>query len=494
MFGGWHWNDESDRSVTSLLLVTSNGAGMGHLSRQLSIGLAAPPGVQSTVLSLSMALPQVLELGIPGEYCPSYEREWMPRRFWNRYLRTRVVALASEVEADVVLFDGVAPYRGLLATRPYLPDTAFIWVRRGMWLPHTTPVNLDRSSQFDRVLEPGDLAKDADRGPTMGRSDALLIPPISMVEVIDRPSRTESATMLGLDPQRPTVLLTLGSGRLGDIAAPGRVALEALLEHKGWQVAMTTAAIATSDIAIPDPTRVVGLRGVYPLARYLNAFDAVVSAAGYNAVHEFVSGGIPTLLVPNRATKTDDQGSRAHGVANRGLALVAEADDPDGIHHAIDRLLDESQRRQLRLTIDTLAPHERMGGAARAAEIAVSTVERHRGTLGMRARGTWRVADDGARTAAMSVLGPTGTDLVRRALRRPALDGIKDRLPVRIVGASDPADQADGETAPLLFSESVTVNDTTSDHLVEHLVAGASEQYLQRRMAIVERNYRLRSM
>ncbi len=54
---------------------------------------------------------------------------------------------------------------------------------------------------------------------------------------------------------------------------------------------------------------------VYPLSRYLRAFDAAVVAAGYNSYHEMVMAGVPAAYVPNLATTTDDQLARAEHAA-----------------------------------------------------------------------------------------------------------------------------------------------------------------------------------
>lgn len=495
MHAGWRWNDEDHRPatagpvvVTTALLVTSNGSGMGHLSRQLSVGLSAGPAGRTALFSLSLGLPQVLGLGIPGEYCPSYEREWMPRWFWNRYLRTRLVALCREIGADAVLFDGVAPYRGLIAARRHLPDTAFLWMRRGMWLEGSGAAFLRTSPWFDAVLEPGDLGSAADRGPTSELADAIRIPPVSMLEVVPRLSRPEAASVLGLDPDRPTILVTLGSGRLGDAASPGRVVLETLLSETSWQVAVTTSGIATSGIPIPDPTRVVEVRGVYPLVRYLAAFDSVVSAAGYNAVHEFVSGGLPTLLVANRATRTDDQVARARGVAAAGLALEAAEDDAAGLASAVRRLLTEEVRADLSAAIGEVDRSRRMGGAAAAWSHLVETVDTRDVGPADRLRAWWGAVDDGARATAMMALGPSGTAAVRRALRRPAPAGIRDPLEVMI---SADAPSQESSARPLLFADSIDVDDLRSGRIVEHVLPGTSESYRKERLAIIARNYRV---
>jgi hypothetical protein len=475
--------------MTVALLVTSNGAGMGHLSRQLSLALSARPGDTSALFSLSLGLPQVLGMGIPGEYCPSYERDVMPRYFWNRYLRTRLVAICEEIGAEVVVFDGVAPYRGLLATRQHLPEVGFVWLRRGMWIEGKGEAFLRKSVYFDAVIEPGDLGAVEDRGATNGRTDSIRIPPVSMLDVVPRVDRREAAAFLGLDPDRPTALVTLGTGRLGDAASPGRVALETLLADESWQVALTTAAIARSGIPIPDPSRVVEIRGVYPLVRYLNAFDASVSAAGYNAVHELVSGGVPTLLVANSATRTDDQVARARGVAGRGLALTADEGDSEGLAHEVRRLLDAAVRAELTGAISSLGADEVRGGGAAGWDVVAGVAETHRATLGARARALRSVVDDGVRSAVMATIGKRGTDAVRRMARRTVPGGVPAPLPVAVVDRFDAA--APGGPTPLLFSERLSVDDVRTDHPIEHLMAGTSEEYRSRRLGIIRRNYQV---
>ena len=47
------------------------------------------------------------------------------------------------------------------------------------------------------------------------------------------------------------------------------------------------------------------------------AFDAAVAAAGYNAYHELIRFGVPSLFVPMRR-QTDDQAARARFAAERG--------------------------------------------------------------------------------------------------------------------------------------------------------------------------------
>ncbi len=483
-----------DEAKPRILLVTSNGAGMGHLSRQLAVGLGLGEQAEYSIFSLSVGAPVVADHGIPIEYCPSYEREWMPRRSWNNYLSDRLVAISKELDIDVLLFDGVAPYPGIAFARALLPEVAFVWSRRGMWRPDTNPSQLRRASIFDLIIEPGDLASNADRGPTATRDDAVKVPPVSMLEVIERMERRAAAEALGLDPDRQTVLLTLGSGRLGDVRGPGAVVLESLLEDPEWQIGITKAAIALAGVDTGTSKRVVEIRGVYPLVRYLAAFDAVVSAAGYNAVHEFLSAGLPTLLVPNASTRTDDQVARAEEVAERGLALMAEETDVGGLADQVRLLSDPGLRARLSSACLALPPAERSGGAIATGHQLLRLVGEFSPSWRLRLGRSWRIFDERWRRKAKDVLGPGLTDSVRRALGRPSYDGPARQLSVRVVDR--PAEfmrLAGTSVLPLLVTDRLDRNTVGAGPPVEHLIHPAGDDYRVSRRAIIERYYEVES-
>jgi hypothetical protein len=460
-------------------MMTSNGAGMGHLTRQLAVTLAAGDAMSPTLFSLSMALPVVADHGVPGEYCPSVERKWMPSGSWHGYLRDRIVAIAREVDAQAVAFDGVAPYPGILAARNAMPDIAFVWVRRGMWRAGVNTAQLRKSPLFDRIVEPGDLAASADEGPTGDRTDAVRVPPITMLDVVPRLSRPEAAAALGLDPARPTALVTLGSGRLGEIEAPGAVVVDALLEDPTWQICVTKSTIAERAVPLRNEGRVVELRGVYPLVRYLHAFDTVVSAAGYNAVHEFIPAALPTLLVPNPATRTDDQVGRADRLAKRGLALAAHPDAPADLSGAVRLLSGEALRTELAEACAALPVPERSGGAAATAEQIVGMASSFTGR-----KATWRrrlaTFDAHSREAAKRALGERGTDVLRRILGRS-----HDDVPQKLSVAIEPAAVPEGAVA-LAFGDDIAAERIREGGPVEHILAGASPAYWEERRRIVE--------
>lgn len=351
-----------------VILMTSNGVGMGHLSRQLTTALSGAHRFDPVVFSLSRALPRIIaaveseELTeahgrrLRFEYAPSWESGWFPtgwrrpirRRYrsyrWAPYLRDRIHALAVETGARALVFDGVAPYPGLVAARAALPQLRFVWVRRGLWQACAPAERLDLSRHFDLTLEPGDIAREWDVGPTRERTDAVRLDgPVSQTDVLEPLEPRAARVALGLPTDRPVLLLAPGSGALGSVDATAAEVLAAIRRRPEWLVAVTRQSIARHSVQ-GNSDQVVILDDVYPLARFLGAFDAAVGAAGYNAVHEQLAVGLPTLLIPSTSHVTDDQPIRARGAAERGAALIVE----DTIAAAVTRLLDASEQERLR--------------------------------------------------------------------------------------------------------------------------------------------------
>jgi hypothetical protein len=307
-----------------------------------------------------------------------------------------------------------------------------------------------------------------------------------MLEVVERLPREEAARALGLDPERPTVLVTLGSGRLGNVRGPGSVVLETLLGDERWQVGVTRAAIALDGIPLGDSGRVREIRSVYPLVRYLNAFDAVVSAAGYNAVHEFLPAGLPTLLVPNPATRTDDQPVRAAYLGSIGAALVAAEDDDASLMRGAEQLSDPDLRRRLAAVCGSL--DSPIGGAAATGALVVDLAAGFVPSRRMRLARTVRIVDSAWREWIKRGLGPEVADRVRRLLGRPASSGIAADLLVSLT--TDPAAfEAGTSPTPLLVTDTVTNDLVRQGPPVEHVLAGTSAGYRAKRMAIIDRYY-----
>lgn len=445
---------------------------MGHLSRQVAIAAAGSPRMRGSILSMSGAVPVVAATGVPAEFCPGPDRRWVNSREWHGYLRDRIVALVEELSAEAVVFDGVAPYPGIGRARPELPGVKFVWMRRGMWIPGVNDQALSRSGYFDQIIEPGDLAGEVDVGPTVDLGDAVRIAPVSMLEVEPPLERSAAAAALGIDPDRPTLLATLGTGRLGDVVGPGRVVLETALADPRWQICLTKPAIAGEALPNPDPTRVVELHDVYPLVRYLGAFDAAVSGCGYNAFHEFLPAAVPTLFVPSPKSVTDDQQARASWGERQGLSLMATAGQLEQVEEQTRRLLDDGVRRDLAEACRSI------GTPAGASEAVEVILDRSGGLSPERRRPG--PDDPGVgpfiRWQAQRLIGPTATATVRWMLRR---QGERPELERTEFGASSEA----------AFGTEISLDLLRSGVVVEHLLAGTSSRYRAARRSIIGRYY-----
>ena len=100
------------------------------------------------------------------------------------------------------------------------------------------------------------------------------------------------------------------------------------------------------------------------MSRYFAAFDAAIAAAGYNAYHELIALGVPSLYVPMRR-ETDDQPARARYAEAAGLGLGVDGPGGAELEAKLDLLLEPDTRGAIATALAELpAPR----GAAEAAE------------------------------------------------------------------------------------------------------------------------------
>lgn len=355
-----------------ILFTTSNGTGLGHLTRSMAIARRLGPELEPLFLTLSAAAPVVRGMGFPVEYVASYATPASGNDYrWSRRLRARLRAVIAEAEPAVVVFDGTHPYEALLGALPR--SGLAVWCRRPLWKPGSSRVPLGRAGAFDAVLEPGELAASEDRGPTVAlREGAHRVDPIVLCDRAELLSRAEAEAELGLEPGRTNVLVALGQG------AEVREATDRCLRHLAGrgdvQVAALSSAIAAASVGADratdaptpgePPAGVVELRATYPMSRYFAAFDAAVAAAGYNAFHELVALGVPSLFVPI-ARDTDDQPARARYAESAGIGLGTQGPADPRLLPKLDELLDGDRRAGIAARLAELAPPT---GAAEAAE------------------------------------------------------------------------------------------------------------------------------
>lgn len=453
--------------LKTVISVTSNGVGMGHICRQLAVLLSGEKQFNSVILSLSGALPRIAQTSLTGEfpeaaarevgfeYSPSRKTGWhqrdgwrgaiwrkYPGYRWEHYLADRIVALVEETGASELIFDGVAAYDGVIEATKRLQGVRTNWFRPCLWQSGVPASRLEREHAFDRVIEPGDYAAEFDQGPTVGRADVTKVAPVSLTEVLKLNDRPTARAALGLPAEGPVLLLAPGAGAVGSVDDIGRDVIDQLRTlGPEWTVAVTQQAIAQHSLAKAHG-RIKVLDDVFPLARHLAAFDAAVSASGYNAANELMCERVPTLFIPSLNHETDDQPMRAYGLAKKGAAL----DVTDlGLEKSVALLMDSDVRAELVEGCKSLP--KATGGAETAALLA----------------------EDSPIPANPSLSGKFSEP------GRPLLD-------LRPVAAK-------GKPS-FEIRESVKVDDLRGETPIEHVLPGSSSGYRERRQQIANWLYR----
>jgi UDP:flavonoid glycosyltransferase YjiC (YdhE family) len=171
------------------------------------------------------------------------------------------------------------------------------------------------------------------------------IPPICCRQPEECLGRPEARAALGVDPEQPLVIV-LGSGS----AAVQDDLLRLLLRVRdrirdGFRLEVMSTVLPAGE------RTGLRVRALYPAMRYLRAADLVVSAAGYSAVWESRSLGLPAIWLP-QARRYDDQAWRARG----------------GLTAATPRQLEETIASSLRTRCAAQARPEPFCGATVLAE------------------------------------------------------------------------------------------------------------------------------
>jgi UDP-N-acetylglucosamine:LPS N-acetylglucosamine transferase len=457
----------------TIILATSNGVGMGHLARASAIALALKEYANPIIVSMAGGIAEVPEfMGIRCEYIPGRDRLWMSREKWDAYLRDRLLALVDETGAKVLSFDGVVPYPGVIAAKFGHPKLSLVWVRRGLWQkkPQRFVLGL-QSKMMDHIVEPGDIARAYDFGPTAVRKDATLTSPVSLFQSETAFERDEARKILGLDLDRPAVLVQLGTGD-SDVNEKMTAALSGLLGWKDLQVILTKQPLDKDGKSLAPEGLDIRVVRYFPLAKVLRAFDAGVCATGYNGVHELLPAQVATVFVSN-IRGTDDQEARAKWCHDFGYALRADQADLADITSKVRELQNAEVRARLSAKCAELP--DTTGGA----EIAKILYD-------------LATAKEPIRPSRITYIRLTIQEHINRGLRHVAYLGLRrvalvyrflhPHIVVQVTRQEPPV-WGDQNTAKELHPL------IKGDQRFEHLITGASDRYKQRRAEIAEAAY-----
>jgi hypothetical protein len=250
---------------------------------------------------------------------------------WIEWEEAAFAAFLAKTQPAAVIYDssGVDPFVVRALRQPGNGSTSLVLVRRAMWQAHRDPAYLDAAQHAVLVAEPGDLSAAADRGPTVTASPrfAGIARFARTAPVVLRPDngpllRGAARRALGLSPFRRRVcLVSLGGEAFGrDATLVQDIATAAGKAGVGLIWARSPLARSATDLGTDPAT----LRHLFPLGRFLMAFDGVITACGYNSFHETMQSQVPVLLVPTAHERLDDQVARASHAAAKGWALMLD--------------------------------------------------------------------------------------------------------------------------------------------------------------------------
>lgn len=328
-----------------VMMMTSNGVGLGHLTRLLAIAEANPGEPPPVFFTLSRGAQFVREAGFACEYSPFHRGLGIDVESWNTHLAITLTQSADFHQTGVFVFDGNMPYQGVLDFLAARPQIRSVWVRRGFWRD-THDAALDRGPAFDLILSPGDIADILDTGPTAHDSPAnqIRVPPLWRIPPGPSLDRGAARLALGLPQEGTCALVSLGSMVNNDLGSlPAQIT--GAISRAGALPVILRSPLEPEGILPPNDATV---RTIYPITPLIAAFDFGVSAAGYNSFHEFTALGLPTVWVPNEAEEMDRQELRARFSWITGCGEALRASDLMRVEDVVRRMCDPSHRAALR--------------------------------------------------------------------------------------------------------------------------------------------------
>lgn len=321
-----------------VLMISSNGVGLGHLTRLIAVARKLPQHIEPRFLTLSEGAEIAARMGYPVDYLPSFRRLRLEPVSWNRFFARRLVHHVRSFSPSAAIFDGNWPYGGLLDVMTAAPEVRWLWIRRGLWRRGRDLVALEQSRRFDAIFEPRDWSENEDVGPTTSfREDAITVDPPRILDLDGILARENARRHYSVGPDELCVAIQLGPGTNFSFARIRSALLADLAGRARVRVIQLESPISGDDPRTTD--RSVQAASEFPSVRFAMAYDLLICGAGYNSFHESFWLGIPTVFVPNEAPDMDDQLLRARFAETTGFSLTLRAHDLRQVGAVLDAAL-----------------------------------------------------------------------------------------------------------------------------------------------------------
>lgn len=354
------------RTKQTIVCLTTNGVGMGHLTRQMAIAKRQNSDIETVFLGFSQAVHIVRKFGWLSEHLSYHNAPNINTEYWSTWLHEALADACQFYQAKALVLDANFPFTGVLALRQSRPDLPLIWMRRAMWGAGRDLDAIEMSPMFDAVIEPGEIAQTYDDGPTTDDlENTHRIAPVTLLHAEELLPRREAAADLGLSPDGCNVIVLPGA--LNNVDAT-RIWTKAAKELGAQGASVVVGKWAISDDDFGWPSFVIEKQG-FPFSKYFRAFDFAVTGAGYNSFTEMARFGLPAIYIPNTHVSMDRQDLRALYAERHGFGLLNLPSDYHAIARNVARMMVPGTLKGMRRK---LADLKMANGAEQAARLIAS--------------------------------------------------------------------------------------------------------------------------
>lgn len=322
------------------LFYAVNGLGLGHVTRLLGIARALrrlQPDVEVLFLTSSEADGVLHRERFAAVKLPSKtirEEVGLQKTRYLKLAQTVTWNTIATFDPDVLVVDTypMGSFEELIPALRWRQKNVFVFReqrRDAVGLPllqATLPL-------YDAVIVPHATVDAV--GPVPEPAKLRAVGPVLVRERSELRSRDDARRHLGLSLTDTLVYASFGGG--GDPESQ-----QALVAANAAVQAMPNAKLVIgAGPLLRDVPMLAGatvLRGVYPMLEFLPAFDAAITATGYNSVHELLFAGVPSVFVPFERV-LDDQERRARFLESQGAGRAVTSLDSASLQAALRDVL-----------------------------------------------------------------------------------------------------------------------------------------------------------
>lgn len=355
-------------STPRIAFYAVNGLGLGHVTRLLAIARAIrrrQPDCEMLFLTSSEADDVIYREGFAAVKVPSKsirERCGLKRASFIKTVQSVTWSTLSGFNPDVLVID-TFPTGSLEELLPVLH-----WRQRNVFVYREQRADNFQSDLlaaalplYDLIVVPHETLDNIDLSPP--HKKAIAVGHILIRERDELKSRGDARNALGLPPEGELIYATFGGGGDPDAARALQLTADTLRDHGDIRLVAGVGPLLRD--GADHMSGVHLLRGRFPMLDVLPAFDAAITSAGYNSLHELLFAGVPTAAVPFGRV-LDDQDRRASALADQGGCLVCTPLTRTAIERTISQLLDRKLRGQLAARGPQLIARNGAGAAAQA--------------------------------------------------------------------------------------------------------------------------------